>query len=70
MLQEKHLKFQFCLPYCNPKITTEATEPGVFNQSLNLKAIEKRFLEYFPMLGVTLSPAKLANSFSVNKTRN
>lgn len=70
MLQEQHVKFQSCLPYCNPKITTETTEAGIFDQSLSLKTIEKRFLEYFSMLGVTLSPAKLANSFLVNKARN
>lgn len=70
MLQEQHLKFNSCSSYCNLKIIIEATEAGVFNQSLSLKAIEKSFLEYFSMLGVTLSSAKITNRFSVNKTRN
>lgn len=70
MLQDQHLKFQSCLPYCNLKIITEATEAGVFDQSLSPKATEKRFLEYFSVLEVTLSPAKLVNSFSVNKAKN
>lgn len=42
LLQEQPLKFQSCSPYCNLKIIIEATEAGIFDQTLNLKDIEKK----------------------------